>query len=346
MGKRSAGSSATQDTAAWRRGDAPIRIGVSACLLGNPVRYDGGHKRNALLVDLLGAWVEWVPVCPEIEFGLGVPRPTLRLEHADQPGEREPNSGTNTVRLVQPQDRLDLTAPMRRFARKRAMDLEGCNLSGYVLKKDSPSCGLERVKVYGARGAPRRDGRGLFASALIERFPLLPVEEEGRLSDLVLRENFIERVFAYHRLEQLFAGRWTIGQLVEFHTAHKLQVMAHSPDHYRKLGRLVASARDLTRPEIRRAYRDGFMTALQRVATRPRHVNVMEHMVGYLRRGLTIQARQELRDLVGDYRAGLVPLIVPLTMLKHHIRSLEVQYLQNQVYLEPHPKELMLRNHA
>lgn len=319
----------------WREFDAPIRLGVSSCLLGSAVRYDGGHKRNAFLTELLGAWIEWVPVCPEVELGMGIPRPAIRLERSE-----------DGLRLVEPKSGADHTREMQRFARRRARELAAEQLCGYVFKKDSPSCGLERVKVYAAGGPAKRDGRGLFAAELVARYPELPVEEEGRLQDAPLRENFIERVFAYRRLQLLFRGRWSLGGLVEFHTAHKLLLMAHSPTHYRSLGRLVAAGRELDPKELRHTYAEQFMTALARRATPPRHVNVLEHMAGYLRGRLSQADRAEVSGLIADYRARLVPLIVPITLLRHHVRSLGITYLEGQIYLEPHPKELMLRNHV
>jgi uncharacterized protein YbgA (DUF1722 family) len=235
---------------------------------------------------------------------------------------------------------------MRVYAAKRVRSLIREDLCGYVLKKDSPSCGMERVKIWHERGQATRNGRGLFAEALIARFGTLPVEEEGRLSDAALRENFIERIFAYRRLRALFRPRWTTGELVAFHTAHKLLLLAHSEVEYRRLGRLVAEAKQLARPELRERYEQGFMGGLSKVATARRHTNVLQHMVGYLREGLDAADRAELAALVEDYRRELVPLVVPLALLRHHVRRLEVAYLRDQIYLEPHPKELMLRNHV
>lgn len=205
---------------------------------------------------------------------------------------------------------------------------------------------MERVKVYEGTGVPSRTGRGLFADALIARLPLLPVEEEGRMSDPRLRDNFVERVFAYRQLRELFAGRWTVGGLVEFHTAHKLTVLAHSPDAYRVLGRLVARGASMPRAEVRAEYEEGFMRALATMATPRRHVNVLQHMLGYLRKAVDDQSRAEMAAVVADYQQGLVPLIVPVTLLRHHVRRCGVSYLAGQTYLEPHPKELMLRNHV
>ena len=313
----------------------PIRVGISACLLGREVRYDGGHKRDPFLVETLGTFIEWVPVCPEVEAGFGTPRPAMRLLDDD-----------GRVRLVTVDTGTDLTLQMDRYARRRVAQLEGERLSGYVLKKNSPSCGLERVKVYTTRGMPLRSGRGLFAQRLLERFPHLPLEEEGRLTDPRLRENFIERVFAYARVQELFDGRWTVGSVVRFHTAHKLVLMAHSPQAYRDIGTLVATASELPRSEIRERYIEAFMGALSVMATRRRHVNVLQHMAGYLKKQLDPDSKAELHGAIDDYGSGYVPLIVPITLLRHYVRTHHIDYLAGQVYLEPHPKELMLRNHV
>lgn len=311
------------------------RIGISACLLGRAVRYDGGHKRDAFLTETFGQFVEWVPVCPEVEVGLGVPRPTLRLElDGDQVRLRIPSTGE------------DLTEKMQRWAEKRVSGLLRENLSGFVVKKDSPSCGMERVRVYAGHGPPRRNGVGVFTAALRSAMPHLPVEEEGRLHDPRLRDNFVERVFAYQRLRQLFSGPWGRGALVAFHTAHKLQLMAHSPQLYQELGRLVAHAKELSRAELRQRYSDLFMRCLEVLAPTRRHVNVLQHMAGYLRPHLDPPARAELQRLIEEYRRGLVPLVVPLTLLGYFVRKYSVGYLLGQTYLEPHPRELMLRNHV
>jgi uncharacterized protein YbgA (DUF1722 family) len=235
---------------------------------------------------------------------------------------------------------------MERFSRSRVAALAREDLSGYVLKKDSPSCGVERVKVYDQHGTPARSGRGLFAAALVEAYPYLPVEEEGRLADPRLRDNFVERVFAYWRLRGLFGARWTLGDLVRFHTAHKLLLLAHTPETYRRLGRLVAGARAISRRDVEQHYVEGFMQALQTVATTRRHTNVLEHMAGYFKDRLDGASKRELAETIADYRRGLVPLVVPLTLVRHHVRTLDVPYLSGQTYLEPHPKELMLRNHV
>ncbi len=313
------------------------RVGISSCLLGETVRWDGGHKRDAYLTDIFASHVEWVPVCPEVEAGFGTPRETMHLVRTD--GGR--------IALMTTATKADVTARMERYARAQVEKIAKADLRGYVLKSKSPSCGMERVRVYPERGGtPRRDGRGLFAEALIGRLPNLPVEEEGRLSDARLRENFIERVFAYHRLRALFDRRWSHGDLVAFHTAHKLTLMAHAPAAYRELGQLVAAGASKPRGELQRAYEAGFMGALSAVATPKRHANVLQHMVGYFKNTLDGESRRELLDLIEEHRQGRVPLIVPVTLMKHHVRQHKVAYLAGQVYLDPHPRELSLRNHV
>ena len=313
----------------------PIRIGVSACLLGEEVRFDGGHKRDTFLTTVLDPHVEFVPVCPEVEMGLGTPRETLRLIRRG-----------DDLRMITTRTNIDHTEAMSLWARGRLDALERMDLSGYVLKKDSPSCGMERVKTYASGAAARRDGRGLFAAALLERMPQLPVEEEGRLTDPVLRENFIERVFAYRRLQDLFGSRWTAGALVVFHTAHKMSLLAHSVRGYGEMGRLVAAVRTRPRAELRSVYSSLFMKTLAVPATRARHTNVLQHMAGHLKQLLDDPSREELAATILDYRNGLVPLIVPVTLFRHHVRVHEVTYLEAQTYLAPHPRELMLRNHV
>jgi len=277
--------------------------------------------------------VEWVPVCPEVELGMGIPRPTIRLEAAG-----------DDVRLICPTSGEDYTERMRRFARERVEQLAPLALCGYVLKKSSPSCGMERVKVWRGDGVLRYDGRGLFAAELMRRFPALPVEEEGRLQDPRLRENFFERVFAYRRLRALLDHPWTRGELVAFHTAHKYQLLAHSPAHYRKLGRMVASVKEHPPDTFAATYTEQFMEALTRLATPGRNVNALQHMLGYLTERIDATARAELREVIDDYARGDVPLIVPLTLLRHHVSREEIEYLQQQIYLAPHPKSLRLRN--
>lgn len=321
--------------------EAPaLRVGVSACLLGRAVRYDAQHKRDAFLVDELGPFVTFVPVCPEVEVGMSVPRETLRLVRARE-------GRADSTRLVS-RSGEDWTARMTSYARARVAGLVREDLSGYVLKKDSPSCGLLRVKRYDERAGDaspaQRDGQGLFAAELRRVMPDLPVEEEGRLCDPKLRENFIERLFAYHRLQGLWSSRWTLRALVEFHTRHKMALLAHDEPGYRRLGRLVAQGKSLPRGELRARYQAAFMETLAKVATPARHANVLMHMLGHLSDQLSPEARHEVLTVIDDHRRGLVPLVVPLTLLRHYVRALKIAYLGEQTYLDPHPKELMLRN--
>jgi uncharacterized protein YbgA (DUF1722 family) len=243
---------------------------------------------------------------------------------------------------------VDHTDGLNRWASRRpeALSRDVPDLCGYVLKKDSPSCGMERVKTFGSKGKPERNGRGLYAEALIERFPALPVEEEGRLSDPRLRENFIERVFAYRRLEDLFKPVWTLGQLVRFHTAHKMTLLAHSTTRYHDLGRLVADGQKIPKRELRASYERLFMETLAIPSTPRRHANVLMHMLGHLKKKLDAGSKQELLASIEEYRTGTVPLVVPLTLLRHHVRVHVVESLAGQSYMEPHPRELMLRNHV
>jgi len=311
-----------------------IRIGISSCLLGTRVRFDGGHKRSAFVTDQLAPFVSFVSVCPEVDVGMGVPRETIRLEDSDQ-----------GVRLVAPKSGTDHTTAMQRYARTKVRELAALDLCGYILKKDSPSCGMERVRVYGGGGV-RRSGVGAFATVLLETLPHLPVEEEGRLNDARLRDNFIERVFAYRRLRTLFSGRWTTGDLVRFHTAEKMLLLAHDRPTYTALGRIVATPRTRTRKQIENEYSALFMEGLRRMATIRKHTNVLQHAQGYFKKSASRTDRQDLSDRIEDYRQGLIPLIVPISLLRHLVRRYEVSYLQGQTYLEPHPKELMLRNHV
>lgn len=322
------------------------RIGISRCLLGDEVRFDGGHKRDPFLVLTFARHVEWVPVCPETEAGMGTPREAIHLVTMSKPGE-----AVDAVRLVGNRSGEDWTRPMRQWARTRLEELAERDLVGFVVKKDSPSCGMERVRLThldagGREPQVSRAGRGLFTGLLLEAFPNLPVEEEGRLNDPRLRDNFVERVFAYQRLRGLFGGRWTLGQLVRFHTVHKLQMLAHSRARYTELGRLVAHAKSLPRREIAERYEELFMSGLARMATPGRQADVMQHMLGHFSEQLTSDARQEVLSLIEDHRTGLVPLVVPLTLIRHHVRRLGVGYLADQVYLDPHPRELSLRNHV
>jgi uncharacterized protein YbgA (DUF1722 family)/uncharacterized protein YbbK (DUF523 family) len=313
-----------------------IRLGVSTCLLGERVRYDGGHKLDRYLTGTLGQFFEWVPVCPEVEIGLPTPRESMRLV-----GEAE------NPRLVAPKSGTDYTDQMQAWAGERLEELAAMDICGFVFKKDSPSSGLFRVKVYNEHGMAQRNGTGIFPREVMNRFPLLPLEEEGRLNDMPLRENFIERVFAYYRWTAMLDQEPTPGGLVKFHTAHKLTLMAHSPAHYTEMGRLVADAGKRDWDELTAEYGVMLMEGLSVLGTRGKHANVLQHLMGYLKNELSGEDKQELLMLIEDYRQGLVPLIVPLTLLKHHLNRHPVpKWVHQQVYLNPYPKELMLRNHV
>jgi uncharacterized protein YbgA (DUF1722 family)/uncharacterized protein YbbK (DUF523 family) len=312
-----------------------IRVGVSSCLLGKKVRFDSGHKHDRYLTDILGGYFSFVPVCPEVEVGMTVPRPTVRLV-----------GSAESPRMVAPKTGEDWTARMNSFSEQRARQLGKHELSGFVLKRGSPTCGMERVKVYNPGGMPSHKGRGLFAAALIERYPMLPVEEEGRLHDARLRESFIVRVFAYHRVKGLFAGGFRRGDVVAFHAAEKFLLLAHSPEHYKKLGQLVAQVKKHTPAAFRDRYVALYMEAMTVRTTTRKNVNVLQHIMGFLREHLGEAERADIRTVIDDYRRGLVPLVVPLTLLGHYVRRHKVDYITNQIYLSPHPKELMLRNHV
>lgn len=314
-----------------------IRIGISACLLGNRVRYDGGHKLDSFLVNTLGAYVAYVPVCPEVECGMSVPREPLRLVG-------DPAS----PRLITVTTKIDHTARMTDWARRRVRELEAENLCGYIFKSRSPSSGMERVKVYPGEqgGMPAHTGVGMFARAFMERFPLLPVEEEGRLHDPVLRENFIERIFVLRRLREEMQRKKTAGGLVAFHTRHKLLVMAHSVKHYQLLGKLVAQAKARGIARAFADYQRLLMEALALRATVKKHVNVLQHIMGYFKKELTADEKQELLEVIDAYRRELVPLIVPVTLMNHYVRKYDQPYLREQYYLRGHPLELKLRNHV
>ncbi|MDR4495630.1 MAG: YbgA family protein [Nitrospirales bacterium] len=316
--------------------DNKPRIGISQCLLGDEVRYDGGHKRDAFLTDVLAPFVEWIPVCPEVEAGLGTPREAMHL--AGDPA---------APRLLTIRTRVDHTATLKTFSQRRVQELHTSDLDGYIFKKSSPSCGVHRVKVYTEKGQPSKRGTGIFAAAFQQSFPLLPVEEEGRLNDATLRENFVARIFCYRRWKiQVQQQRISRGVIVDFHTRHKYLLLTHSRAHYDALGKLVAKAGQYTPAELAAQYGELFMEALKVKATVKKHVNVLQHLAGHLKTFLSADERAELQESITDYHRLLTPLTVPLTLIKHYVRTRSVPYLADQVYLNPHPKELMLRNHV
>jgi uncharacterized protein YbgA (DUF1722 family)/uncharacterized protein YbbK (DUF523 family) len=313
----------------------PIRILISSCLLGDKVRYDGGHKRDEYLVETLGKFVRYIPICPEVECGLPVPREAMRL--AGDPA---------APRLVTIKGGIDHTDRMTAWARKRLRELADLDLCGYICKRDSPSSGMERVKVYGPSGIPSNVGAGMFTKAFLEYFPLIPTEEEGRLQDPVLREMFIERVFTLRRFRDLLARGKFRGGLVEFHTDHKLLLLSHGREHYSELGRLVARAKEVPLDELFARYQQTLMEALAHSATVKKCSDVMLHMVGHFKTLLDAAEKRELLELINQYRTRMIPLIVPVTLLRHYVRKYDVAYLRRQVFLNPHPIELMLRNHV
>jgi len=315
--------------------EGKIKLGISTCLLGENVRFDGGHKLDRFLRDTLGQYVEYIPVCPEVECGLPVPRESMHLEG-------DPDS----PRLVTSRTKQDMTERMLTWARKRVVELERESLMGFIFKSDSPSSGMERVRVYGEKGMPSKKGVGMFARIFMEHFPLLPVEEEGRLHDPVLRENFMERLFALRRWREVLEQRGGRGALVDFHTRHKLLVLSHNPKHYQTMGRLVAQGKSLPVIDLYLQYQSVFLEALKLKTTPKKNANVLQHMMGYFKEELTANEKQELLEVIDLYRKEYLPLIVPITLIKHYVRKYDQPYLKEQVYLNPHPIELQLRNHV
>ena len=321
------------DTATGGDAHARIPVGVSSCLLGEEVRYDGGHKLDRYVTGVLGRWFEYVPFCPEALAGLGVPRPPIRL-----------TGDPAAPRAVRVDDAsIDVTGALEATSRRIVPELG--SVRGYVFKRASPSCGIERVKVYHAPGRAPRMGRGIFARAVMEAYPLLPCEEEGRLNDPTLRESFVERVFALDRWRRTMEEGFTPARIVEFHTRHKLLLLSHSEVHYRAAGRLVADAGRREPAHVAGEYLRTFMEGMRRQATRRRHANVLQHLAGYLKRRIDSGDRQALAALIDEYRTGAVPLVVPIRFLRHHFRHAPDRYVEMQHYLEPCPDALGLRNH-
>ncbi len=315
--------------------ESKIKIGVSACLLGQDVRWNGGHKRFRWLTDVLDPYVDWVPVCPEVEIGLGIPRETLRLV-----GDPE------SPRLVTTKTGIDHTDRMQSWARKRLDELASEDLCGFVFKSDSPSSGMIRVKVYGKKGMPQKKGVGVFARAFMERFPLVPVEEDGRLNDPRIRENFIEQIFTLQRWRDTRARRSCVGNVVDFHSRNKLLLMAHNQEHARRLGRIVASGKGMDCGSLYAEYEREMLDALRLKTTVKKNANVLQHIMGYFKNDLSADEKRELLEVIDRYRRELVPLIVPVTLLNHYVRKYGQDYLAQQTYLNPHPVELKLRNHV
>lgn len=310
-----------------------IKIGISSCLLGNPVRFNGGHKASRLCSETLAHHFEFVPVCPEVAIGLGTPREPIRLVG-------DPDS-PRAVGTKHPE--LDVTEALTAYGKRIAAELT--DVSGFILMQKSPSCGMERVKVYQANGHPvEGGGSGLFAHALMQARPDLPIEEDGRLNDPVLRENFLTRIFAYAEWQRLLEAGLTRKRLVEFHSRYKYQLMATDPLQYKALGQRVATVGNTPLEAFAPAYFSQLMSALKTTASRGTHSNVLQHLSGYLKRDLEREDKQELQRLIAQYREGIVPLVVPLTLLKHHFRRHPDRYIANQAYMQPHPEDLSLRN--
>ncbi len=312
-----------------------IKLGISTCLLGENVRYDGGHKLDHYLKDTLGKYVDWMHVCPEVEYGLPIPREAMRLV------------GTpDSPRLLTIRTRKDHTDGMKQWAKKRLKELEREDLCGFIFKSKSPSSGYKGVKVYAESGMPSKKGTGIFAGAFLKHFPLVPVEDDGRLHDHQLRENFIERVFVFKRWKKFLKERGDRGGLVSFHTEHKLLLMSHSQKHYSILGRQVAEAKKGKKEEVFTAYISTLMEGLKLIATVKKNTNVLTHTVGYFRDDLSGDEKSELLEVIENYHRGLIPLVVPITLINHYVRKYDEHYLKRQHYLNPHPTELMLRNHV
>jgi uncharacterized protein YbbK (DUF523 family)/uncharacterized protein YbgA (DUF1722 family) len=312
-----------------------IRLGISRCLLGEEVRYDGSHNLDNFLTGVLGRYVEWVPVCPEVEAGLGTPREPMRLVGDPQ-----------HPRLVTIETKVDHTNALERMATNRIEGLRKLDLCGYVFKKSSPSCGIARVRLYNEHGRFSRKGVGLFARAFIEQFPLIPVEEEERLCDQTLRENFIERVFCYRRWQDLVQSGVTRETLARFHEHHKYVLMAHHPQQYEVLGQLIVPAHCHRPKELANLYGALFMKTLAVKATVFKHVTVLKHILGSFKERLSAHEKAELIGAIGDYRRGLTPLITPLALLKHCAQIFDVRDVREQIYLNQDPREIMLRFHV
>jgi uncharacterized protein YbgA (DUF1722 family)/uncharacterized protein YbbK (DUF523 family) len=312
-----------------------VKIGISSCLLGKNVRYDGGHKLDRYITDTLGQYFEWVPVCPEVEYGLPVPREAMHLTgKPDDP------------HLLTIHSRIDHTEGMIKWARKKLKDIEKERLCGFIFKSKSPSSGIGGVKVYTPSGIPKRTEAGIFGGAFMHYFPLIPVIDDGRLHNSGLRENFIERVFVYKRWKELINKGRTIRDLITFHTEHRLLILSHSPKHYRALAQMVANVKKYKPEKFYSEYIKLLMEGLNLLATVKKNTNVLLHIIGYFKKLLSIDEKQKLLEVIENYHKGHVPLIVPIILINHYVRKFDTPYLKRQYYLNPHPIELMLRNHV
>ena len=312
-----------------------VRLGISSCLLGNAVRWNSGHKMDRYLTRTLGQFVDYVAVCPEVEAGFGVPRESMRLVgDADNP------------RLITFKSKQDHTDQMLNWARKRVRELEKEDLHGFIFKSDSPSSGMIRVKVYTEKGMPVKKGVGMFAREFMAHFPLIPAEDDGRLHDPMIRENFIERIFTLRRWRETIANGKNMGNLVDFHTRNKLLILSHSQKHARLMGKLVAEGKQMSMKDLYSQYERILMEALALKSTPKKNLNVLQHLMGYFKKQLSGDEKQELLEVFDRYRQEYVPLVVPITLINHFVRKYNQQYLNMQTYLNPHPMELKLRTHV
>jgi uncharacterized protein YbgA (DUF1722 family)/uncharacterized protein YbbK (DUF523 family) len=313
-----------------------VKIGVSSCLLGERVRWNGDHKKDRYVRDVLTKYFKYVPICPEMEVGMGVPRETVALY-----GSLEKSL------MISKKTQTDWTKPMQHYTKDRINSLTHDNLCGFIFKSKSPSCGIARVPVYAEFGSQStRHGAGMFAQAFMDKFPLIPTEDEGRLNDPRIRENFLVRVFCLHRFQRLLKEKFSLGAWVEFHTQHKFLLLSHSRKHYDTLGKLIADAKSIKRSELKNRYGEIFMEALTLKSTPKKNTDVLLHMMGFLKKILTKGEKEYILHTIEDFRKELVPLIVPITLIRHQVNKHNIEYLKGQVYLNPHPKELMLRNHV
>ncbi len=317
--------------------ETKIKIGVSSCLIGEKVRWNGDHKQNRYVKDTLSQYFEYVPVCPEVEVGMGTPRETVALY-----GDLE------KTKMISKKTQTDWTSRMNKYSKDRIKRLGGEDLCGYIFKSKSPSCGLARIPVYDESDSSKaRHRSGLFADAFMKANPLVPTEDEGRLTDPRFRENFIIRVFSFARLKsELLNRKARPGDIVKFHTRHKFLLLAHSRKHYQTLGKIVAEVKDHPWNRVLSSYIFAFMEALTLKSTPKKNTDVLMHMMGFLKKLLTKEEKKDLLDAIEDYRNELIPLIVPVTLVRHQVKKHNIEYLLDQVYLNPHPKELMLRNHV
>ena len=313
-----------------------IRIGVSSCLIGEKVRWNGDHKQDRYVREILSRYFEYIPVCPEVEVGMGVPRETVALY-----GDPEKPS------MISKKTQTDWTKPMGKYIKSRINTLSDDDLCGYIFKSKSPSCGISRVPLYSEFGSHKvKHGPGMFANAFINSFPLVPTEDEGRLNDPRIRENFIVRVFSFKRFNLLLNQKFSLGKWVKFHTQHKFLLLAHSRKHYDDLGELVAHSKTIKPSELKKKYGELFMEALTSKSTPKKNTDVLLHMMGFFKKLLTKIEKEDIFSTIEDYRSEILPLIVPVTLIRHQVKKHNIEYLNDQVYLNPHPKELMLLNHV